>query len=160
MSKIIKTLPNEPRQALEALAMFRFVTTQQFVRLGIGASDTVVRDYVLNRLEKRVRPLAKSKKLGRWLPKIHYMTQYGALELAEMYKLPIEEISYPKGQVQFSEMFARHRFAQIDFHIGLRQWAHTRNDTEVTFVEMDLKILSDILVCFPSQGNRENLGFT
>lgn len=141
MSDIIKTLPNEPRRALEALAMFRFLTPKQFVRLGIAASDTVMRDYVLARLERRARPLAKSKKLSNWLPKVHYLTKHGAEELAEMYKLPIEEFPYPKGQVQFSEMLARHRFAQVDFHIGLRQWAHEcGEDSDVYISDMDFDV--------------------
>ena len=140
MSEIIKVLPPEPRRALIALSMFRFLTPKQFVRLGIGASDTVVRDYVLRRLEGRYRPLSKSKKIGQFLPKVHYLTKHGAEELAEMYRLPVEEFPYPIGAVQFGEMFARHRFAQVDFHIGLRMWANTRDDTEVAFVDMDFDV--------------------
>lgn len=123
MSDIIKTLAEEPRKALVALAAFRFLTSQQFVRLGVAASETVMRDYVLHRLEKRARPLAKSKQISRWLPKVHYLTKHGAEELASMYKLPVSEFKYPTGQVQFGERLAKHRFAQIDFHIGLRTWA-------------------------------------
>ena len=140
MSEIIKVLPPEPRKALVALAMFRFLTPKQFVRLGIAASDTVVRDYVLARLERRARPLAKSKKISRWLPKAHYLTKHGAEELAALYKQPVEDFRYPKGEVQFSEMFARHRFAQVDFHIGLRLWAATRDDTDVFLSEMDFDV--------------------
>ena len=140
MSEIIKVLPPEPLKALLALAMFRFLTPQQSVRLGIASSDTVMRDYVFARLEKRPRPLAKSKKVGTWLPKVHYLTKHGAEELADMYKLPIDQFPYPKGQVQFGETFARHRFAQIDFHIGMRQWALSRGDTDFTFAHMDFDV--------------------
>jgi len=113
---------------------------KQFVRLGIGASDAVVRDYILARIEKRRKPLAKARKLSRWLPKVHYLTKYGAAELAEIYKLPIEHYKYPSGQVQFSERLARHRFAQIDFHIGLRLWAHHHQDADITFADMDFDV--------------------
>jgi len=57
------------------------------------------------------------------------------------YKLPVEEFPYPKGQVQFGEMFARHRFAQVDFHIGFRQWADRRFDTDILFADMDFDII-------------------
>lgn len=137
MSEIIKVLPPEPRKALIALSIFRFLTAQQFVRLGVAKSDTVMRDYVLQRLEGRYRPLAKSKKIGQFLPKVHHLTKHGAEELAEMYRLPVEEFPYPKGAVQFGELFARHRFAQVDFHIGLRLWAQTWENTEVLFADMD-----------------------
>lgn len=140
MSKIVNTLAEEPRKALVALAMFKFLTTKQFVRLGVAASETVVRDYVLNRLKRRNRPMAESKKLSRWLPHIHYLTKHGAAELAELYKIPIDLIKYPKGKVQFGERLAKHRFAQVDFHIGLRQWANSREDTEITFAAMDFDV--------------------
>lgn len=140
MSVIIKALPPEPRRALVALAWFRFLTAQQFVRLGVAASDTVMRDYVFARLEKRARPLAKSKKIGSWLPKVHYLTKHGAEELADLYRLPIEEFPYPKGQVQFGELFARHRFAQVDFHIGLVQWLQHYESSQLKFAHMDFDI--------------------
>lgn len=136
----MKPIPDLPRKALEALAMFRFLTTQQFVRLGIGASDTVVRDYVLSRLEKRHKPLARSKELGQWLPKVHYLTKYGAEELSQLYKLPVSDFRYPKGAVQFGDRLARHRFAQVDFHIGLRTWINSMDDIELLFSNMDFDV--------------------
>lgn len=139
MSEIIKTLAEEPRKALVALACFRFLTPKQFVRLGVAASDTVMRDYVLNRLERRARPLAKAASLSRWLPKVHYLTKHGAEELATMYKLPLEEFRYPTGQVQFGERMAKHRFAQVDFHIGLRMWAASRG-AQVGLSDMDFDV--------------------
>lgn len=140
MSDVVKTLAEEPRKALVALAMFRFLTTKQLVRLGVAASETVMRDYVLDRLERRHKPLAEGKKLSRWLPHVHYLTKHGAAELAELYKLPIEDIKFPKGKVQFGERLAQHRFAQVDFHIGLRQWANTREDTTVIMAAMDFDV--------------------
>ena len=92
MSDIINVLPDEPRKALLALKDFRFLTARMLVELGICASEAVARNHVFARLEKRARPLAKSKKLGTWSPKVHYMTKHGAEELAEMYKLDIEDV--------------------------------------------------------------------
>jgi len=133
MSEIIKVLPPEPRKALVALSMFRFLTPAQLVRLGITASEPVARNYVFARLEKRARPLCKSKKIGRFLPHVHYLTKHGAEELAKVYRTSVDDFPYPIGAVQFGEIFARHRFAQVDFHIGVRQWAHRRGDTSILF---------------------------
>jgi len=141
MSDIIKVLPPEPRKALVALSVFRFLTPKQLVKMEIAASEPVIRNYVLSTLEKRARPLAKSKKIGKFLPHVHYLTKHGAEELAKLYKRPIEEIPYPKGQVQFGEIFAKHRFAQIDFHIGVREWAHRRGDTEILFADLDFDVI-------------------
>ena len=128
MSAIIETLAEEPRKVLVALSLFRFLTVDQLLRLGVSEkmSAPVIRNHAIARLEKRARPLAKSKTLSRWKPKVHYLTKHGAEELESMFKYPPGTIPYPKGQVQFGERLAEHRFAQIDFHIGLRLWAETR----------------------------------
>ena len=74
------------------------------------------------------------------LPEVHYLTQYGAQYLADHYRLPIEEFPYPKGQVQFSPTLAPHRFAQIDFHIGCRQWVENHSNAELLFTHMDFDV--------------------
>ena len=141
MSAIIQSLPAKPTEALMSLSIYRFLTVKQFVRLGIGASEASVRKNILPKLHRSRKPLAKKRKLGRTLPDVHYLTEHGARYLSELYKLPIEEFPYPKGQVQFGEMFARHRFAQVDFHIGFRKWADSRDDVEVLFTDMDFDII-------------------
>ncbi len=141
MSAIIQSLPAKPTEALMALSIYRFLTVKQFVKLGIGASEASVRKNILPKLHRCRKPLAKKRKLGRTLPDVHYLTEHGAKYLADLYKLPVEEFPYPKGQVQFGEMFARHRFAQVDFHIGYRQWADSRPDVEILFTDMDFDII-------------------
>lgn len=137
-NKVIGTLSPEPLRCLVALSTFRFLTAKQMVRLGVAKSEPVVRNHVIERLSRhKVKPFIRSHKMGSFLPYIHYMTQYGAEKLAEVYKYPIEEFKYPIGRVQFSPMFAKHRFAQVDFHIGLRQWALWRGDINVLFSDMD-----------------------
>ncbi len=71
--------------------------------------------------------------------KVHYMTKHGAEELASMYKLPVDLLRFPTGQVQFGERMAKHRFAQVDFHIGLRMWAGTRG-AQVGLSDMDFDV--------------------
>jgi hypothetical protein len=139
MSEIVSVLAPQPRRALEALAMFRFLTVKQLVQLGISEarSEDVIRKHALGPLKRHRRPLAKRKKLSRWQPEVHYMTRFGAEALAELYRLPLEHFRFPKGEVQFSEHLAFHRFAQIDFHIGIRLWAQSRTDAELLFADMD-----------------------
>jgi len=141
MSVIIKSLPEKPTQALKALSIYRFLTVKQFVKLGIGASEASVRKNILPKLHRSRKPLAKKRKLGQFLPDVHYLTEHGAKYLSEAYKQPLEAFPYPKGQVQFGEVFARHRFAQVDFHIGFRQWAESRPDVEILFTDMDFDII-------------------
>jgi len=141
MSKIIQSLPPKPFQALEALSIYRFLTVKQFVKLGISASEASVRKNIFPKLHRSRKPLAKKRKLGQFLPEVHYLTEHGAKYLSEVHKLPIEEFPYPKGQVQFGAMFAHHRFAQVDFHIGFRQWANSRPDIEILFTDMDFDVI-------------------
>jgi len=141
MNTIIQSLPPKPTEALMALSIYRFLTVKQFVRLGIGASEASVRKNILPKLHRSRKPLAKKRRLGQFLPEVHYLTEHGAKYLAEAYKQPLEAFPYPKGQVQFGEIFARHRFAQVDFHIGFRQWADSRPDVEILFTDMDFDII-------------------
>lgn len=150
MSEVITTLGEKSTRALVALGMFRFVTTQQFIRLGVSKNENSLREKILHGLERRRYPLAENRKLGMQLPQVHYLTKYGAAELAEIYKVPVELIRYPKGKVQFGERLARHRFAQVDFHIGLRKWASSREDTRLTSAIMDFDI----------EGSRKSGNFT
>lgn len=141
MSKVVQSLSAKPLEALHALSIYRFLTVSQFVKLGIGASDASVRKNILPKLHRSRKPLAKKRKLGNFLPEMHYLTEHGAKHLAEVYKQPIENFPYPKGQVQFGAMFAKHRIAQVDFHIGFRQWANSRPDVEILFTDMDFDII-------------------
>ena len=141
MGKVLQSLSAKPLEALHALSIYRFLTVSQFVKLGIGASEASVRKNILPKLHRSRKPLAKKRKLGNFLPEVHYLTQHGAKYLAEVYKQPIENFPYPKGQVQFGAMFAQHRIAQVDFHIGFRQWAGSRTDVDILFTDMDFDII-------------------
>lgn len=141
MSNTVKMLSAKPLEALHALSIYRFLTVKQFVRLGIGASEASVRKNVLPKLHRTRKPLAKKRRLGQFLPEVHYLTDHGAKYLSEVYKQPLEEFPYPKGQVQFGAMFTRHRIAQVDFHIGFRQWADSRPDVDILFTDMDFDII-------------------
>jgi hypothetical protein len=120
-------LPENPLRALEALAIYRYLTAKQLVALDIAASPTVARDHVVRHLKRGRSPLIKTHDFGRWpaygrLPHIHYLTAKGASCLCEYKGLPANSVRYPKGGVQFTrDIF--HRMALIDSHIALRKWA-------------------------------------
>lgn len=127
----IESLSEKPFQALEALAKYRYLTAKQLVMLGIAASETVARDHVLSKLEKGRKPFAKAHNPGRFigfgqLPYIHYLTEHGANALAEYYRIPITNIIYPKGGVQFQRDIL-HRIGVIDCAIRFVQWAQANN---------------------------------
>lgn len=132
-------LPQNPHKALEALAIYRYLTVKQIVRLGIAASDTVARDHVLKKLKAGRYPLIGTKDFGRWpgygrLPHIHYLTARGVKYLAQVDGVCESTILYPKGGVQFTrDLF--HRIGTIDIHIGLRLWA-AQNGYDI--IEADL----------------------
>ena len=42
--------------------------------------------------------------------------------------------------MQFSPTLAPHRFAQIDFHIGCRQWVENHSNAELLFTHMDFDV--------------------
>ncbi len=131
------TLPENPHRTLEALAIYRYLTSQQISDLGLATTPTVVRDHILkSHLKKGRSPLVKSKDFGLWpgygkLPHIHYMTPEGANYLADYSGVDVDEIRYPKGGVQYRADFF-HRLSTIDCHIALRKWA-AANDLKVNF---------------------------
>ena len=135
----IETLSEKQFQALESLATYRYLTAKQFVALGVAASVTVARDHILPRLEKGRKPFAKAHNPGRHigfgqLPYIHFLTEHGANALAEYHRIPVADIIYPKGGVQFQRDI-HHRIGVIDCHIQFRQWAESQ-DIELTIADM------------------------
>ena len=112
------------QKALEALALYRFLTPAQFVKLGIAASADAVRKNVLRPLSIRNKNPIRSQDVGRFMGASHIwcLTENGVKDLANAWKMPVEKIPYPKGGIQFGSQYF-HRVAQIDFHIHLRLWA-------------------------------------
>lgn len=132
-------LPENPHRALEALAVYRYLTAKQLVRLGVAASVTVARDHVLKKLKAGRYPFIGTKDFGRWpgygrIPHVHYLTPRGVKYLAEVSGVPESSIKYPKGGVQFTrDLF--HRLGTIDGYIALRTWAEA-NDYEISRADL------------------------
>jgi len=132
-------LSERPHQALEALVIYRYLTAQQLVRLGIAASDTVARDHVLKKLKAGRYPFVGTKDFGKWpgygrLPHVHYLMPRGVKYLVEANGVSEKTIKYPKGGVQFTrDLF--HRLGTIDCHIALRSWVEN-NGYEISHADL------------------------
>lgn len=119
---------------MQALNIYRFLTVEQMLALGLSKNAKSIRDKTLFAL--RHRGLIQSDKIGSFLPDVHYLTKQGATELAEIEKISVQTAP-SKKRVSFSAMFAQHRFAQVDFHIGFREWVNKRGDAEVVLELQD-----------------------
>lgn len=115
-------------RVLQALSIYRFLTVDQMLSLGISKNAKSLRDKTLFAL--RHHKCIHSEKIGSFLPDVHHLTKQGRDILCQIEGVDIEGAPSNKRQ-PFSALFARHRFAQVDFHIGLRQWVEQRGDADV-----------------------------
>jgi len=121
-------------EVLRALGHYRFLTVDQMLRLGISKSATSLRDKTLFAL--RYHDCIHSEKIGSFLPDIHHLTSHGQAFLNQIE--PWHSSSAPSNKrTPFSALFAEHRFAQVDFHIGLNQWAENRGDIDTLMAQQD-----------------------
>ncbi|MEL6960408.1 MAG: hypothetical protein AAGL89_15805 [Pseudomonadota bacterium] len=121
-------------KVLQALSLYRFLTVEQMLRLGISRNAKSLRDKTLFAL--RHHGCIQSEKIGSFLPDVHYLTHKGADLLIELEGVEVGPVPGKKKQ-PFSALFAKHRFAQVDFQIGLHQWAEERGDAEVVLELQD-----------------------
>jgi len=124
MQDIERTTPTEIA-VYEALATYRYLTTQQMLKLKVSGSErylySTLRD-LRNRKKRTVGSLdfGAMPTVGR-LPILYYLTEHGA-SILEDYGRAWETIKHPKRVRLFSSDYF-HRIRTIDFQIALRQWA-------------------------------------
>lgn len=119
---------------LESLARYTYLTTDQFVRLGIANHTRNVRDRYLRPLIQRRKPLVGYADFHdglKRLPRIQFLTSHGLDVLMESQDGSAPKPYFPKGKVQFTRDY-RHRVETVDCAITLDQWA------EKTGQEIDL----------------------
>ncbi len=121
-------------QVLQALRCYRFLTVDQMLRLGISKNAKSLRDKTLFAL--RHHKCIHSEKIGAFLPDIHHLTPHGQDTLAELEGVELGSVPINK-RVPFSPIFAPHRFAQVDYQIGIRQWAEQRSDADIVLELQD-----------------------
>ena len=147
-------------QVLQALNEYRFLTVDQMLRLGISKNAISLRSKTLFAL--RYHKAIHSVKIGSFLPDIHHLTPYGQRTLARLEGLEVKAAPSQK-RTPFSPIFAAHRFAQVDFQIGLRQWAEDRGDIDLLLELQDFisepgsgkrKTKSSTELCVPDIPNR------
>jgi len=120
-------LTQQKQAVLEALAEFRYLTVQQMININISQNGNSLRTNTLNPLIHAHHKLIKSHDFG-WIPQrgrlahIYYLTAYGVQVLAEIQRISVDDIEYPKGGIQYSSDYS-HRLHFINFHIRFKQWA-------------------------------------
>jgi hypothetical protein len=115
---------------LELLATYKFLTTSQFLRLGIVKYRPNLVN-LLKDLRDRQKPfIARIKfpvhaKFGR-IEDVYYLTRHGVKFLTEHLNWNIEDIKHPKQQNSFFFRDYFHRLWTIDFHIEFRLWTENK----------------------------------
>ncbi len=120
---------------LEALATYRYMTAEQLVQAGVSISLPHVRT-VLRKLQRKRPAVVAGLNFGALpiegkLPRMHWLTPYGADVLEEMHGGGAT-FDVPKKVRLFKHDYA-HRRATVDTLISIRQWANSAG-ADVDFV--------------------------
>lgn len=128
MNPAFDLLSPQQWNVLKALGIYRFLTVEQMLNLGISRNSKSLRDKSLFAL--RHYGHIHTEKIGAFLPDVHHLTPSGRQAIIEHEGIDPGEVPENKRQA-YASSFAQHRFAQVDFHIGLRRWADHRGDADV-----------------------------
>jgi len=124
-------------EIMELLAIYKFLTISQMVRLGVSEHKESIRR-MLKRFNSTPKGLIAKKSFpvhyekGR-LEDIYSLTKKGAYFLADVKDLEFNKIEYATGKKLFFHDYA-HRIATIDYHIQLREVLKEKNQT-LDFIE-------------------------
>lgn len=132
----VTLLPGSAFAVLDALRVYKFLTLDQFHRLGVSSSLTYVTDVVrdlANRKKKLVNkvPCGSIPTIGK-LSDLHHLTQRGAELLADALQIERKDVPYPHGAVIIRDGYF-HLLHSIDCEIAARQWVKTNDGAEVMF---------------------------
>lgn len=114
-------------RVLEALAKYRYMTSDQFVSVGISENRDSVNENILPPLHKRsVGKLINFAEFGiepgrGRRPRVYFLTKAGAQVLADFERCDISEITFPAGGVQYTNDYD-HRKAYVDYLISFHKW--------------------------------------
>lgn len=123
----MRNIPEQQIKILEALAVYRFLTADQIIRLGITQKRPNVSTAFKN-LEQGAKKLTDRKTFGvnperGKIPNVHYLTKHGVKFLVEELGHEEENIKFPKGNSSLFNRDYDHRVATVDSHINFRQSA-------------------------------------
>lgn len=125
---MIERISDMQYRILTQLAVFRFLTTDQMVRLNVCAGHSKTRLY------QNLRHLADGKKpfLGSYMPEplpnqgklpyLHYLTPHGAERVAGVLDVSVDEIKYPHRAPMFRNQYWHVTWC-VDDEISVREWA-------------------------------------
>ena len=128
MSNSFAVFSPQQYKVLQALSVYRYLTVEQMLLLGLSKNAKSLRDKTLFAL--RHHQCIVSEKIGSFLPDVHHLTKQGRDILCQLEGIELPPAPSQKKQ-PFSALFARHRFAQVDFQIGLHQWVEKRGDADI-----------------------------
>ena len=132
----MKTITETQLRILERLSEYRFLTVGQLQRVGV-AKNTQTIHRAIKAIHQGKKPLVNYAEFGTFptigrLPRINYLTKYGAETLAEALQLDTAEINYPKGVKLFTRDYF-HRIETIDLHILARTFCEAHEAEGVQF---------------------------
>lgn len=112
---------------LQLLAEYKYLTTSQFLELGVASSTRAVQ-HQLYALKTGSHPFIES--LGNITPSakgrlenLYHLSKRGVNFLADAMGEDIQRIRYPKAKNPFPAPDYYHRKESINFHISLSRWA-------------------------------------
>jgi len=125
------SLKKKHQEALELLAEFKFLTSSQFVTLGLykNRGDTT------NALKQWAKSIGKlimgfEPGIGR-IEDIYYLKPYGKRLLIETLICEEDTIKIPKKSSSVAQKNYFHTKQMINFHIGLSTWLKQNDGTKV-----------------------------
>lgn len=129
-------LQNKHQEALEFLAEFKFLTSSQFVTLGLYKN----RGGVTNALKQWGRSIEKNviglePGIGR-VEDVYYLTSYGKELLIGELMYEENKIKIPKRGASIAKKNYYHNKWMVNFHIGLSRWLK-QNDSTKIFLNYD-----------------------
>lgn len=132
----MKRINEAQLQMLEALNTYRFLSVGQMITLGICKTKYSISKNASLLLAGK-KPLLAFADFGTFptigrLPRLYYLTKYGAEWLAEAFQVEAEDINHPKGVKIFTREYF-HRVATIDLHISARKFSESIEGMEFDF---------------------------
>lgn len=125
----MKYLTENQILAITLLAIYKYLTSSQFVRMGVFKKRSYLTNALKSLLDAKQPLIAKHdfNPLNGKLESLYYLTKYGVKFLIEELDYSEKDIKVPKGllKVYLKDYF--HRKATIEFNISLQQWLSQEN---------------------------------
>jgi hypothetical protein len=136
-------IPAMAARIMEALSIYRFLSVDQMVRLGIGAKTNIYKAINHNLLPQEFVDASligserdeTNSQLAKPLPRMFFLTRTGADAYERATSLPPGSIQYPHRPA-FNANTQLHRLRLIDCHITIKEWAD-KNIHIIDFFHLD-----------------------